>query len=261
MTISLCLTIHDRPASVSSRVAESFRKEGNLPDETVIVLDRPTPAAEDGARKAYDFLKPTWVTLSGPPGWSSPVTAWNAAFKAVTRDFLYCISSETIQEPGNLAEARRVLTEKPNQAIFGKAECSCGPQGTEVNWNGTAPGNLFTDSRHPRPLGFIQAFPRSALKPLKGGFDPAFSAGLWFDDDDFAFRLWNDARLDFLFTDRIRGTHFHHDRPVLTTQEGQQAIDRNRQTILRKHGCTNPIAAGLRKAVHYAPDSTAWLHL
>ena len=111
MSITLVLTVHDRAAEVSAQVAASFMTTGNLPDAAVIVLDRPTEEARAGAIAAYGPLpcKTTFVELDGPPGWLSPVRAWNAGFAVVETEYLYAISSEVVQEEGNLLNAELLL--------------------------------------------------------------------------------------------------------------------------------------------------------
>jgi hypothetical protein len=264
MNISLILTIHDRTPDVSRAVADSFRLPGNAPDEVIVVLDRPTPEAASGASQAWAgwtgvLEKPvlTFVALDGPPGWRSPVTAWNAGFEAATGDAVYCISSETVQQAWNVDAARRMLADEAT-VIHGKAECSCGPSGTEVNWGGTAPGNLLCDVAHPRPLGFIWAGPLDHIKRI-GGYDPAFAQGLWYDDADFFWRLWQTG-LPFTFTDAISGVHLHHDRPGLVSAEGQAGIARNQAVMLAKWGRLD-MFSGLARINHWQGSDLVWRHL
>jgi hypothetical protein len=264
MKLSVCLTINDRPIPVLEQVFDSLKNQAH--DELVIALDR-TPVI------LADWIIETWkgdprvayADLDGPTGWLSPVKAWNAAFAKVTGDVLYCFSSDTVQKEGNVNRARLDLTwfkcgkeEVYPAVIHGSASCSCGPQGQEVNWGGTAPGNLLCDAAHPRPLGFIWAAPASAVKQI-GGYDEAFSAGYWHDDDDFFLRLWRTG-LDFIFDDSLSGIHLHHDRPVLSTPEGQEAIRKNAEYMTWKHGTLQPLSQVYR-ITEMKPGRTTWRHL
>ncbi len=65
-TISLCLTVHNRPPAVSKAVADSLRLPGNQPDELILVLDRPTQEALEGAHAAYDDLPFPVLTVTIP---------------------------------------------------------------------------------------------------------------------------------------------------------------------------------------------------
>ena len=258
-TFSLILTIHDRSPEVSKQVAESFGLPGNHPDEIVVVLDRPTPEAREGAEVYRDAAGTVaFVEIAGAPGWLCPARAWNMGFKAATSDFIYCISSETTQAEGNLARAQEIVG-NGGVVLHGKAECSCGPQAPpEVNWGGTAPGNLFGDAAHPRPLGFIWAGPLEPVRKI-GGFDEEFMKGYWYDDNDFFLRLWNTG-LDFVFDDSVAGVHLHHERPGLQTPEGQAGIQRNAAHMLAKHGVLHPWT-NLPRISGYVPGRTAWRHL
>lgn len=271
MKISLILTIHNRSAEVSRQVADSFREPGNRPDEVIVVLDRATAEAKDGARSAWEgYEAPVrFITIPGEPVWKSPVKAWNFGFAAATGDVLYCASSETVQAPWNVEHVRRFLSvgndapvisgvEPPSTilpiCIHGKAECSCGPGGQEVNWGPGTPGNLLCDSRHPRPLGFIWAAPAAAIKQM-GGYDEKFDQGLWYDDNDFFMRMWQTG-LDFLFTDEVVGTHLHHERPGLNAE----AINRNLAYIMSKYGGV-PDFNKLPRIEEFTQTSTRWSHL
>lgn len=253
MKVSICLTVHDRDPEVSRRVADSLLAQTTKPNEVVVVLDRPTLEAEHGALRAYRPMDAMFIRLEGEPSWRSPVTAWNAAFKAATGDLLYCISSETVQSPGNIARAVEMLGDR-NAVVFGRCECSCGPLGKEVNWGGAAPGNLFTSADHPRPLGFIMAMPRRAME-IVGGMDEAFKDGLWYDDDDLMFRLWKDAKCDFIFDDGISGIHLHHERPGLDPEK----VALNQKVMMAKHGTLSPLRLEPRQ-VAWKPGKTEWRH-
>ena len=256
--ITLALTIHNRSREVSQQVADSLRLPGNSPDAAIIVLDRPTPDALQATYAAYQDLPfPTQFIhiKDGPAGWLSPVRAWNTAFRHVQTSHLYCISSDTVQAPGNIDIARKLLTELPNTALHGSASCSCGPQGQEVNWGGQAPGNLLCDAAHPRPLGFIWAAPTAPVKAIDG-YDEAFMAGFWYDDNDFFYRLW-EAGLNFTFTNSLHGTHIHHERTALS----QAGISTNTAYMLRKWGSLDPLSSALHLTSRPDPDTTHWKHL
>jgi len=280
MKLTACLTINNRTPEVCGKVADSLLLPGNLPDELVVVLDRCTPEVKDGAHAAYDQLDcpVRWITIPGEPGWRSPVKAWNLAFLAATGDVLYCFSSETVQEAGNLIRVRQQMQDehygyfdgwagdgpRPEfgshcevSVYHGSVSCSCGPYGQEVNWNGSAPGNLFCDAAHPRPLGFIWAAPRSAVSAI-GGYDEEFAKGFWYDDNDFFYRLWKQG-LDFVFDDSISGTHLHHARQTLETEEGRWGIAKNQQTMLAKYGCVNPLETEMIREER-KPGRTIWRH-
>ena len=196
------------------------------------------------------------------------MTAWNLGFAATTGDVLYCFSSETMQAEGNLAQAKMafvgetfdthpVMQGTKNLCLHGSVSCSCGSEGTEVNWNGSAPGNLFCDAAHPRPLGFIWAAPAWAVKQIQG-YDEAFAAGFWYDDNDFFFRLWQTG-LDFVFDDAISGVHLHHHRPTLDTEAGRIGIARNQVHMFNKYGTVDPMGTILLREER-VPGRTAWRH-
>ena len=253
MKLTVCMTVNDRPIPVLAKVFTSLRDQPY--DELVCVLDRsPDHVAHFVEELAACDSRVKIVSLPGEPGWLSPVTAWNAGFAAVTSQLLYMISSEVIQEPDNIRVAKELLADR-RAVVYGKAECSCGPEGVEVNWGGTAPGNLLVDAAHPRPLGFIMALPTADMMAI-GGFDPEFAGGYWYDDDDLTYRLWR-AGLDFIFTDSISGTHQHHDRPVLDTPVGQAGIARNQALFLAKWGDPQPMARA-PKRVYMRPGKTEW---
>ncbi|KKK61751.1 hypothetical protein LCGC14_3011220, partial [marine sediment metagenome] len=127
MKISLILTVNNRTPEVSKAVADSLRLEGNQPDELIVVLDRPTPEAENGAINAYgklpidhsEVFNTKFVHVPGDPGWKGPARAWNHGFRTATGDYLYLISSEVVQDAGNLRKAREYCENHPNMALFG----------------------------------------------------------------------------------------------------------------------------------------------
>lgn len=252
MSLTACITLNDRPVPVLREVYESIRHQAH--DQLVIALDRaPAHVADMTATFWKDDPRVTLVPIDGPPGWRSPVKAWNAAYQHVTGAHLYCFSSETVQAEGNLQKAKDFLAKHPNTLLFGKAECSCGPNGAEVNWGGTAPGNLLCSQSHPRPLGFIWAAPFANVQTI-GAWDENFDRGFWFDDNDFFTRLWKSG-LNFAFTDAVSGSHIHHERPNLT----QDGINRNSAYMLQKWASLDPLSKQPR-IVNYLPDRTEWKH-
>ena len=253
-TVSLILTIHNRPPEVTKAVRNSFDLKGNAPDEVVIVLDRPTDEARSAAIAAWsDTSWPTkFVEIPGPVKWMCPARAWNHAYNAATSDLLYQISSEVVQVAGNLDRARDA-TGWLDVALFG----ACTNSVARPLVNGAPPGFL-AGSRLPRPLGFIVCMPRAKILSI-GGNDEAFMNGLWYEDDDLFFRLWRSG-LDFIFDDAISGVHLDHDRPDLLTPEGQAAIQKNAVLMVRKHGTTSPLQS-VQKIAHNTPGRVRWFRI
>lgn len=257
MRLSACLTIHSRETPVLAAMFGSLREQPF--DEMVVVLDRSPKEVEEAARDYWrGDRRVIFTKIEGPPGWGSPVPPWNRAFEIITGDVIFAFSSEVVHAPENIANARRILAEEPNSLVFGKASCSCGPNGGEVNWGGATPSNLLVDAAHPRPLGFIWAGPAANVRKV-GGMDPEFAKGFWYDDDDFFIRLWRTG-LDFIFDDSISGVHLHHPRPGLATPEGQAKIAINAAYMQRKHGTIQPWAQTSRFA-QSLPGRTVWRHL
>lgn len=254
MKVSLVLTINNRTPDVSMRVADSFRLPGNAVDETVVVLDRPTPEARRGATEAWAGTPwpVKFVEIEGPQGWICPARAWNAAYEAASGDLLYQISSEVVQDAGNV-DKMRVLCEGGNSVVFG----ACHNSEAEVMVSGGEPG-LLASAKMPRPLGFIVCYPRKNMLDI-GGNDLAFMDGLWFEDDDLFARMWRTG-VDFVFDDSVHGIHLHHDRPGLSTPEGQMKIQKNMALMMHKHGTTKPFEQ-IPKLVMQTPGRTVWRHL
>lgn len=254
MNISLVLTVHNRHPEVSKQVADSFLLAGNRVDEVVCVLDRPTEEVRTGAYAAWGGtpFKTRFIEIEGPPGWICPAKAWNRGYRAAMGDLLYCISSEVVQDAGNV-ELAKELAAGGNTVIFGACHNSVQTQLVV----GAEPG-LLASSKMPRPLGFIACLPRAAVLAI-GGADEAFQDGLWFEDDDFYLRLWQSG-LDFVWDDRIHGTHLDHERPDLMTDEGRDKVNINAALMLRKHGTRYPWPQ-LPKVVESSPGRLAWRHL
>jgi hypothetical protein len=259
-TLSVCMTINDRPKYVLDAVFRSLRLQDGLIDQIVICFDgAPHGIIGHVEEEAYSLMGEKidvrMPKIDRPPGWLSPVRAWNRAFAEVTSELTYCISSEVIQAPGNILRAKELLAKQP-AVVFGKCECSCGPDGREVNWDGPTPGNLLVDSAHPRPLGFIMAMPTWVLRAT-GGYDEEFMEGYWLDDDDFVYRIWQEGPA-FIFDDGISGVHQHHERPVLDTPEGQAGIARNQAYMMQKYGCLRPMEREKILTERTVPGQTTW---
>lgn len=254
MTVSLVLTINNRSPEVSFRVADSFRLPGNRVDEAVVVLDRPTPEARKGAYEAWANMPwpVNFVEVEGPQGWICPARAWNTAYEAATSDYLYQISSEVVQDAGNVDKARQ-LCAGGNIVVFG----ACHNSEAEVMVSGGEPG-LLASSRMPRPLGFIVCYPRDKMLSI-GGNDLAFMDGLWYEDDDLFVRMWRTG-MDFMFDDSIHGIHLHHNRPGLATPDGQAKIRKNVALMLKKYGTLSPWQ-NIPKLVNETPGRTMWRHI
>jgi len=233
--ISVILTINNRTPEVCRAVAASFRLDGNKPDEFVVVLDRPDQETKRGALEAYTRLScpVKFVEIEGKPGWLGPARAWNRGFDAASGDLFFCISSEVVQDAGNVLKAEKIF-EGGNTVVFGA--CHNSEKTQEVQ--GFEPG-LIADSSFPRPLGFIACMPAKNVREI-GGFDEEFmgteeAPNYWYDDDCFYLNLWKTG-IEFVFDDSIHGIHLHHERPVLATPEGQAGIARNRALMIKKHG-------------------------
>ncbi len=144
-------------------------------------------------------------------------------------------------------------TEGDDSAVFGACHNSQ-PESLVV---GAEPG-LLVSSKMPRPLGFIVCFPACSAAQISG-FDENFMKGFWYDDDDFFYRMWKDAGLNFAFVDSIHGVHLHHERPGLKTRDGQLGILRNEKLMRKKHGSAH-VWATLEKTVQYGDGITTWRH-
>lgn len=254
MKVSLVLTINNRTPEVSQKVADSFRLPGNALDETIVVLDRPTLEAREGAENAWaDMPWPTrFVEIEGLQGWICPAHAWNKAYAAATGDLLYQISSEVVQDAGNV-DKMRALCADMNSVVFG----ACHNSEAEALVTGAEPG-LLASSKMPRPLGFIVGYPRQKMLDI-GGNDPEFMNGLWYEDDDLFIRMWRTG-VEFVFDDSIHGVHLHHERPGLSTPVGQEKIARNAAYMVKKYGTLQPWGNTLR-LTEQRPGRTVWRHL
>ncbi len=266
MNLSLILTINNRTPEVSKQVADSLKLPGNQPDELVLVLDRASPGVREGAVDAFNSMNlgfpVLYVNIDGEPGWKGPAKAWNAGFKAATGDLFYCISSEVVQDERNIEKAKNLMIQwkgdgdpwaRLDRVVFGACHNSVKTQLV----TGADPG-LLVSSKMARPLGFIVCMPAKNVRDIRG-FDEAFMKGFWYDDDDFFLRMWKTG-LDFVFDDSIHGIHLDHERPGLESAEGQAGIERNRQTMVQKHGTMHPWGS-LPRVETKKEGQTIWTHL
>ena len=226
-SITVLFTLNDRPIEAVRKVYESL--EGQDFTELVIVFDA-TPAPLEEYTRGYWKADPraVFVSIDRPKGWICPARAWNTGFARVTSEMVYCISSEVIQEPGNVAKAREILSGLP-AVVYGR----CVDDGPAPVVTGPHP-HLLTGTEQLRPLGFIWAFPMWAVRAI-GGYDEAFMDGICWEDDDIVWRLWL-LGLPFIFTDEIDGVHQHHGRPQLSPE----GVEKNRALIVRKTGHEHP---------------------
>ena len=116
--------------------------------------------------------------------------AWNAGIKAATGDLLYCISSETVQDQGNIEKARAIC-EDGQTVVFGACHNS-----EKTNLVVGAEPGLLVSSKMTRPLGFIVCMPAWAVKKIEG-YDEGFMGGFWYDDDDFFLLLGQEPAIEF----------------------------------------------------------------
>lgn len=249
-TISVCLTVYDRTEPVLTRVFDSLAHQAH--DQIVIVLDRSPRSVNDFVRDYFwKDDRAEIVEIVGDPGWRGPAVAWNTGFARVRSELVYCLSSETIQEPGNVSKAVALLQGSP-AILFGKAECGPDCPG-EVYWGDGTPPSLLCDSRHPRPLGFIWAGPMWAVRAI-GGYDEGFQRGFWYDDNSFFFEMWR-LGLDFLYVDSISGVHQHHERGELT----EEGIRRNLDYLCEKYGSLAATAIN-PSSIENGDDSCRWVN-
>lgn len=231
---SVILTINERPPDVLGRVFRSLA--GQAADELVVVFDRTPLTLRDQVVFMTSLMrkKPVFVEIAGDPGWLCPAKAWNAGFGAATMEVFYCLSSEVIQAPDNILNARRLLCGPP-AVVFGKAVDT----GEEPLTTSATDPQVLCSSEIPRPLGFMVAMPAWCVRSV-GGYDEAFMKGYWYDDDDFFYRLWR-LGIPFVYDDNIFGQHQAHPRPVLKTDAGKDGIRRNLQLMIAKWGAEHPI--------------------
>ena len=158
VTISIILTVNNRSPEVSKQVADSLNLPGNEHDELIVVLDRPTKEAEAAAAEAYCDLHPKYHFVYGDPGWKGPAKSWNSGFRYSNSDLFYCISSEVVQDAGNVDKARE-LCRLGQTVAFG----ACHNSKKENLVVGAEPG-LLVSSAMPRPLGFICCMPAEEVR-------------------------------------------------------------------------------------------------
>lgn len=205
-SVSVVLTLHDRPAGTVLAVLESLCGQGQ--EETVVVLDR-TRAELAHLVRSYPIPgRRIFPIIEGAPGWREPVASWNLGLEAATCDLTFCLSSDVVLAPRNVERARGVLA-SIDCAVFGMVTDSefvaepAKPHGLPV----------LCSSGCPRPLGFVWALPTWAMRRA-GGYDPAFADGQGAEDLDLSYRLWSQG-LHFIFWDAIAGVHQAHPRPHL----------------------------------------------
>lgn len=263
MKLSVILTIHDRMPEISWAVANSLSLDGNASDEIIVVLDRAARKVRDAAVAYYSALSRQsspvrFITLKGADGWRCPSTAWNAGLDAATGDVLYCFSSDTIQKDNNIRETMQILSSRCC-ILFGKASCSCGPNGHTVNWDGSPTGNVICSSDKPSPVGYIWAGPASLARAI-GGFDSIFHDGIGYEDSDFFLRLW-ELGVNFEFNDAIQGLHICHDRERSHTESDEIAgrIRRNTSAFLQRYG-TLDAWGKIDREIVTAKGVTTWKH-
>lgn len=218
LTALTCM--HEKPLDVMLDVRDSLYQDGI--DQRVFVLDRPS----DGTAKTFDLEKYV-VALDGPPGWRSPCLSWNAGMQHVIGDHLLILQGDIVLTPGSVQHARQALQERP--AVYFGMVLESEPE--KCVGAGHA-GPVLCSSTRPRPLTYLLAVPTKAVRAI-GGWDEAFQAGVWYEDDDFTARLWKHG-LDFIFDDRISGIHQSHPRPYAKPI----AIAANQAIFLQKHGTT-----------------------
>lgn len=239
-TISVIMTVNDRPPDVLRAVLASFRWfPGNNYDELVIVNDRGDRAAIEAALADVRVADAVIVDIPGPPGRLCPAAAWNAGFAAATGSHFYCISSETVQTPLSVMRAREFAACLPEQIVFGRAEHAglfytwIAPDGKETR--------AMSKSSSPLPRGFVWVLPRVWLGRIDPpGYDPIYMGGFCYEDDDLMFRLFS-AGATFLFCDDICGFHIEHGREFLVTDEGRAAVQRNGDIFVAKYGTREPM--------------------
>ena len=244
-SLSLVMTIHERPGAVIRAVRAGVYANGTQPNQVVICFDR---SSRETVRAVYDewrLAEPDTVELCGPPGWRGPAKAWNAALARVSSELTMMISSEVAVSPDSIARMREFLATR-QAVLFGKCTDSSGTQQV----TGFPPG-LLCSSEYPRPLGFVWCVPTWALRAI-GGYDEGYMKGLCYDDDDISYRLWK-LGLPFVFHDGVSGVHQFHERPGLRTKEGIAKTAINRAYIRAKFssdGLPEPKEAPMNALYH-----------
>ena len=246
MKLTALTCMYEKPPSVMEAVLKSL-----LPaEERIVVLDR--PSLDHQVAAGLHVL--TAIVLDGPPGWRSPCLSWNAGMKHVTGDGLLIVQGDVVLDPGAVDAARLALQERPaayfGQVIESNPEIRKGP--------GHSATPLLCSSANPRPLTYLLAVPTDAVRAI-GGWDEAFQAGVWYEDDDLTARLWKHG-LDFIFDDRISGMHQTHQRAYAH----DIAIARNQVIMLEKHGTLRLYErehAKGRMRIEKEPGRMEWRHV
>lgn len=113
-TISVVLTVYSRAEDVLTRVFNSLDHQEH--DQLVVVLDRSPRSVNDFVRDYFwKDDRAEIVEIVGEPGWRGPAAAWNTGFARVRSELVYCLSSETIQRPGNVGKAVALLSGNPSR--------------------------------------------------------------------------------------------------------------------------------------------------
>lgn len=257
--------MYEKPPEVMHSVFNGLDQGDYDADQIVIVVDRPSREARRevdhfvmaretrGTEGVDEYIeRARYEVLDGPPGWRSPCISWNAGMKHVTGDQLLIIQGDVVLTPGSVDHARKCLSERP-AAYFGMVLES---DPDKCRGAGHA-GPVLCSSTNPRPLTYLVALPTEAVRAI-GGWDEAFQAGAWYEDDDFTIRLWKHG-LDFIFDDRISGIHQSHDRHY-----AREGAIRTNETIFRlKHGTIaldNRMLAMGNPVVEQSPGRTIWRH-
>lgn len=249
-SVSVVLTLHERPATTVLAVLESLCHQGQ--EETVVVLDRTSEQLEQLVRRYPIPGRRVFPVLDGEPGWREPVASWNAGLEAATGDLTFCLSSDVVQAPGNVQRARGVLA-SIDCALFGMVLDSDYVE--EPGRPHALP--VLCSTACPRPLGFTWALPTWAMRRAKG-YDAMFAEGQGAEDLDLAYRLW-ESGLTFIFWDAISGVHQAHPRPHLD----RKLMARNDRLFRERWGLRNMAAdrVELRTEIEPGkPDAFVWFN-
>ena len=258
MSLSVIMTIYDRPASVIRSVLASFAYfiGNDCYDEIVVVNDRGDRAAIENVLAGLK-LEARIIDIAGPPGKRCPAVAWNAGFRAARSTHFYCISSDTVQIPNSVERARQFSEILPEMIVFGRAE-HCGRyyawQYRETQWR------TMTYHFSPRPLGFVWMLPRIWLDRISPpGYDEAYMDGFCYEDTDIVMRLIKGGA-EFLFSDDICGFHIEHGRQFLMTDSGLAMTKQNEDLFVSKYGAKNAMDLAVDKLYILGPATSAIVH-
>lgn len=223
MTLSVILPIHDKPPDVLEAVLAGL--SGQDTDQLVIVADRASEAILARCRQVQDAVV---IVVDGPKGWRSPCTAFNRGLEAVTSDLILLNHSDIVQTAGASKMAKTLQNEQP--AVYFGLTVESDPG--KLTGKGHA-GPLLMGTSNPRAMLFFTCIPTAALRSA-GGWDPAFEAGVCYEDDDVVARLWKTSQLPFIWDDRLAAVHITHDRNYFL----EEPMSINHGLYLQKHGTT-----------------------